>query len=85
MFKFKFPDPKQTFGIAIGQHVRFKAKLNGEFVTRKYTPISDVLQKGSVDFVIKIYRRNVHPAFPDGGLMTQYLETLKVGDSLLMS
>ena len=68
----------------IGQHVRFKAKIGGEDVTRKYTPISDVLQKSTVDFVIKIYRKNVHPKFPAGGAMTQYLEAMKVGDKMLM-
>ena len=82
---FKFANPGQTLGIAIGQHVRFKADINGEVVTRKYTPISDVLQRGTIDFVIKFYRKNEHPDFPDGGLMTQYLETLKIGDTLLMS
>ena len=82
---FKFANPGLTFGIGIGQHVRFKAAIDGETVTRKYTPISDVLQRGTVDFVIKIYRCNEHPGFPHGGLMTQYLEKLKVGDSVLMS
>ena len=84
IFKFSFPDPEATFGLPIGQHVRFKAKINGEEVTRKYTPIADVLQKSTVDFVIKIYRANVHPKFPAGGAMTQHLESLNVGDKLLM-
>lgn len=30
----------------------------------------------------KIYRKNVHPRFPDGGKMTQYLESLKIGDTI---
>jgi NAD(P)H-flavin reductase len=37
-----------------------------------------------VDFVIKIYRKNVHPRFPEGGVMTQYLETLEPGATMLM-
>ena len=76
IFRFSFKDPDTTFGMPIGQHVRFKATINGEDVTRKYTPITDVLHKSVVDFVIKIYRKNVHPKFPQGGLMTQYLESL---------
>ena len=84
IFKFSFPDPEATFGMPIGNHVRFKATVNGETITRKYTPISDVLQKSTVDFVIKIYRANVHPKFPAGGAMTQHLESLKVGDKLFM-
>lgn len=42
----------------------------GELVQRKYTPISSVRNNGYVDFLIKIYRKNVHPRFPDGGVMT---------------
>ncbi len=53
-------------------------------VCRKYTPISTVNNSGYVDFVIKIYRKGIHPKFPDGGLMTQYLESLKNGDTMLM-
>ena len=70
IFRFSFSDPDTTFGMPIGQHVRFKATINGEEVTRKYTPVTDVLHKSVVDFVIKIYRKNVHPKFPQGGLMT---------------
>ncbi|TNV76881.1 hypothetical protein FGO68_gene11560 [Halteria grandinella] len=56
----------------------------GEEVERKYTPVSSVRNNGTVDFVIKIYRKNVHPRFPEGGIMTQYLESLEAGQSLLM-
>ncbi len=40
--------------------------------------------QGYVDFVIKIYRKGVHPRFPDGGLMTQYLESLNNGETIRM-
>ena len=84
IFRFTFNDPELTFGLPIGNHVRFKAKINGEDVTRKYTPITDVLHKSYVDFVIKIYHKNVHPKFPEGGVMTQYLDKLNVGDKMLI-
>jgi len=29
---------------------------------------------------IQVYFKNVHPKFPDGGKMTQYLENMKIGD-----
>lgn len=76
IFRFSFPDPQMTFGLPIGGHVRFhatiktKEKPEGDFVNRKYTPISEITNEGFVDFVIKIYRKNVHPRFPDGGLFT---------------
>lgn len=61
-----------TFGLPIGNHVIFKAPIGegSEEVERKYTPISEVSNTGFVDFVIKIYRKNIHPKFPEGGLMT---------------
>ena len=90
IFRFSFQDPDWTFGLPIGQHVIFSAvmptpeKPEGELVCRKYTPTSTVFNSGYVDFVIKIYRKNVHPRFPDGGIMTQYLETLEPGATMLM-
>jgi len=35
-----------------------------------------------MDFLFKIYRANVHPKFPEGGKMTTYIESLKVGDKI---
>ena len=35
-----------------------------------------------MDLVIKVYFKNVHPKFPDGGKMTQYLENMAIGDSI---
>jgi len=49
---------------------------------RDYTPISPVTQLGTFDLLIKVYRRNVHPKFPNGGVLTQHLETLQVGDKI---
>lgn len=51
-------------------------------MSRKYTPISPVNEKGKAVFVIKIYRED--PAFPDGGKFTQHLEkNVNVGDSIM--
>jgi len=62
-------------------------------VQRYYTPVSRFEQKvkefkisrfykcsfkGSFDLLIKIYQANVHPEFPNGGPLTQYLEKMKV-------
>ena len=72
-------------GLPVGNHVMFHANINGEDVIRKYTPISSVKDQTFVDFVIKIYRKNVVPKFPEGGLMTQYLENLQPNQTMLMS
>lgn len=29
---------------------------------------------------VKVYFKNVHPKFPDGGKMSQYLERMSIGD-----
>jgi NAD(P)H-flavin reductase len=90
IFRFSFSDPDYTFGLPIGQHVIFSANIpttehpEGELIERKYTPITTVRHQSYVDFVIKIYRKNVHPRFPDGGIMTQYLEGLSQGQEMLM-
>ena len=41
-------------------------------LSRKYTPISPVNQKGKVVFAIKIYRENKN--YPGGGKFSQHLE-----------
>lgn len=35
-----------------------------------------------MDLLLKIYRSNVVPAFPQGGKMTPYLEKLNIGDKI---
>jgi cytochrome-b5 reductase len=61
-----------------------KEAPDGDIVSRKYTPTSEISNRGFVDFVIKIYRKNVHPRFPEGGVMTQYLETLEPNKSFML-
>ena len=76
------------FGLPIGGHVFFYANIMNpetgkeEEVARKYTPTSKVHQKGYCEFIIKVYHPNVHPKFPHGGLMTQYLEKMPIGQYL---
>ena len=90
VFKFDFDDESMTLGLPIGKHVVFSADMptpdepKGELVERKYTPISTVTQRGSVDFLIKVYRAGVHPKFPEGGMMSQYLEKMEIGQTMLM-
>ena len=57
-------------------------------IERKYTPTSSDDEIGYVDLVIKVYKGGVvktedgQDKFPDGGKMSQYMDTLKVGDTL---
>jgi cytochrome-b5 reductase len=34
--------------------------------------------------MIKIYRKNEHPDFPEGGKLTQHIEKMKIGDEIDM-
>lgn len=58
------------------------AKIADDLVIRSYTPVSSDDDYGYVDLVVKVYFKNVHPRFPDGGKMSQYLEGLKIGDTI---
>lgn len=59
------------------------AKIDDVLVVRAYTPVSSDDDQGFVDLIIKIYFKNVHPSYPEGGKMTQYLENMKIGDTIL--
>jgi cytochrome-b5 reductase len=105
-FRFGLPTKNHRLGLPIGQHISLKyTDENGEDVIRSYTPTSSDDDLGFVDFVIKIYFKNVHPKFPNGkfiicltckylflivsliclgGKMSQHINSLKIGDSILM-
>jgi len=78
--RFALQTPEHDLGLPTGQHLFIKATVNGKAVIRAYTPVGH--GKGYVDFVIKIYFKNVHPRFPEGGVLTQHLESLKIGDKI---
>jgi len=54
-------------------------------IERKYTPISSVDVKGYVDLLIKVYRPNEHPKFPEGGKLTPWLESLELNKFMQIS
>ncbi len=81
-FRFGLPSPDQVLGLPVGQHIHLIATINDELIIRAYTPVSSDDNKGYVDLVIKVYKRNVHPKFPDGGKMSQYVDALKIGDTI---
>jgi cytochrome-b5 reductase len=85
-FTFALQTPKTKLGLPIGQHIslRFKDSSTGKNVQRSYTPVTGDETLGEVTFVIKVYKAGVHPKFPDGGKMSQHLDSLKVGDTIDM-
>ena len=74
-FVFALPGPRDVIGLPIGQHVAIKATVNGQSVSRSYTPTSNNNDRGVLELVIKCY--------PDGLLTGKYLANLKVGDKVL--
>lgn len=56
--------------------------MKGLLCVRYYTPVSSDDERGYFDLVIKVYFASVHPKFPDGGKMSQHLESLAIGDEI---
>jgi len=81
-FRFALENPEQRLGLPVGQHVHILENLNGSEVRRSYTPTTSDDTKGYFELVIKVYFKDVHPKFPNGGKMTQHLESLKIGDKI---
>lgn len=81
-FRFALPTPNHVLGLPVGQHVHLTAKIAEEIIIRSYTPVSSDDDHGYVDLVIKVYFKNVHPKFPEGGKLSQYLDNLKIGDTV---
>ncbi|XP_051005133.1 NADH-cytochrome b5 reductase 2 isoform X2 [Acomys russatus] len=82
-FRFGLPSPDHVLGLPVGNYVHLLAQINNELVIRAYTPVSSDDDQGFVDLIIKIYFKNVHPKYPEGGKMTQHLENMKIGDTIL--
>ncbi|KAF7596544.1 hypothetical protein BBP40_001418 [Aspergillus hancockii] len=73
-FVFTLPDPRGVIGLPIGQHVAIRAVVDGATVSRSYTPVSNNLDLGRLELVVKCY--------PDGLLSGRYLANLNVGDEV---
>lgn len=81
-FRFALPSPEHILGLPIGQHIYLSARIDGKLVVRPYTPVSSDDDKGYVDLVVKIYFKEVNPKFPEGGKMSQFLESLRINDTI---
>uniref|UniRef100_A0A0N4U166 NADH-cytochrome b5 reductase n=1 Tax=Dracunculus medinensis TaxID=318479 RepID=A0A0N4U166_DRAME len=81
-FRFKLPSEKHSLGLPVGQHVFLSAKINGKLVVRPYTPVTSEDEKGYTELVVKVYFKDVNPRYPEGGKMSQHLDSLNVGDTV---
>ncbi|CAI8054619.1 NADH-cytochrome b5 reductase 2, partial [Geodia barretti] len=81
-FTFELPSPQHVLGLPVGNHMYLSATIDGKLVSRPYTPVTSDDEQGYFQLIIKVYFANVHPKFPEGGKMSQYLDSLKVGDTI---
>ncbi|CAN6299375.1 unnamed protein product [Urochloa humidicola] len=80
LLRFALPRPDQPLGLPVGKHVLVCADdIDGEPCARAYTPTSAADEAGHFDLLVKVYFKGEHPAFPRGGRMTQYLDSLPLG------
>ena len=79
---FKVYCPNRVGKVKGQWNAREDPETGKEEIQRKYTPISSDNDQGYVDLVIKIYAGGVLDRFPDGGKASQYLDSLKIGDSI---
>jgi len=79
LFRFAFGDPDQLLGLPLGNHLNLQIKTNdGSTLTRAYTPTSPPSRSGYLDLAIKVYFKD--PLFPGGGVVSQHLEAMQIGD-----
>lgn len=82
LFRFALPSPDQVLGLPIGKHIFVCAIVDDKLCMRAYTPTSPVDMVGYVELLIKIYFKGENPKFPNGGAMSQYLESLSIGSTI---
>ncbi|KAI0395837.1 ferredoxin reductase-like protein [Xylariaceae sp. FL0594] len=71
---FALPTSETVLGLPIGQHIAITAEVEGQTVTRSYTPVSNNADRGTLELIIKCY--------PSGKLTGGYLANLEVGDEV---
>ncbi|KAF9365909.1 hypothetical protein BGX34_007593 [Mortierella sp. NVP85] len=84
LFRFAFGQPNQLLGLPLGNHVFLRVKTNDSTYVRAYTPTSLPDRQGHLDLVVKVYFKNTDPRFPDGGVVSQYLDNMSIGDSIAL-
>ncbi|CAL5202923.1 unnamed protein product [Lathyrus oleraceus] len=82
IFRFALPYEDQPLGLPVGKHLFLCDTIEDKLCMRAFTPTSCVDEKGYFDLLVKIYFKGVHPKFPNGGIMSQHLDSLPIGSVL---
>ncbi|KAJ3689963.1 hypothetical protein LUZ61_019127 [Rhynchospora tenuis] len=82
IFRFALPLPEQVLGLPVGKHIFVSAIINEKLCLRAYTPSSHADEKGHFDLVVKVYFKGENPNYPNGGVMSQHLDSLPIGSTI---
>lgn len=83
LLDFALQTPEHILGLPTGKHIFLSNNVDGKLVMRRYTPVSSNFDVGCVQFVIKAYPPSP-PRFPKGGIFSQHLDSLKIGETVFM-
>jgi cytochrome-b5 reductase len=72
-FVFGLPNADDVLGLPTGQHIALRATINGQSVSRSYTPVSNNTDLGRIELLVKVYPQ---------GQMTKHLEAMQIGDMI---
>jgi cytochrome-b5 reductase len=73
-FVFALPTKRTVLGLPVGQHIAIQAEIDGQHVSRSYTPVSNNMDLGRLELVIRCYS--------DGLLTGRYMKNLRLGDEV---
>ncbi|KAG6550915.1 hypothetical protein Mapa_007530 [Marchantia paleacea] len=80
--RFGLQSKEHILGLPVGKHVLIAANINNRLVMRAYTPVSCDKDVGYFDLLVKVYFKN--ESYPSGGLMSQHLDNLNVGEWIMV-
>ncbi|KAI5079840.1 hypothetical protein GOP47_0005319 [Adiantum capillus-veneris] len=80
LFRFALPREDQAMGLPCGKHIFVMAKIDGKLCMRAYTPVTNDKEIGYFELLVKVYFKGTNGSFPRGGLMSQHLDALQIGD-----
>lgn len=78
--RFALPSKDHVLGLPVGQHVLVASKVGEKLVMRAYTPTSSDKDVGYFDLLVKVYNKS--DTYPMGGLLSQRLDSLQIGDTV---
>ncbi|MCO5597237.1 hypothetical protein L7F22_051313 [Adiantum nelumboides] len=82
LFRFALPREDQVMGLPCGKHIFTMAKVDGKLCMRAYTPVTNDKEVGYFELLVKVYFKGTNGSFPNGGLMSQHLDSLQIGDTV---